>query len=221
LFKKPIYLNIIYFYKKALMKILAIGKNYIEHIKEMKGERPEEPVIFLKPDTALLMSNSIFYLPDFSKNIQFEAELILRINKEGKNIEEKFAHKYFDGIGIGIDFTARDLQQKAKENGNPWTLSKGFNGSAPVSDFLPLSDFLNLQNINFSLEVNGVIRQKGNSEMMLFNFNKIISYISKFITLKKGDIIFTGTPKGVDKVNTGDKLAGFIEQNKILEIEVR
>jgi acylpyruvate hydrolase len=203
------------------MKILAVGKNYPDHIKEMIAERPEEPVIFSKPDTAILMNNSIFYLPDFSNNVHFEAELILRICKEGKNIEEKFAYKYFDGIGFGIDFTARDLQQKAKEKGNPWTLAKGFNGSAPVSEFLPLSDFSDLHNINFSLEVNGVIRQKGNSKMMLFDFSKIISYISKFITLKKGDIIFTGTPEGVDKVSAGDKLIGYIEQNKILEIEVR
>ncbi|HXA01640.1 MAG TPA: fumarylacetoacetate hydrolase family protein [Cytophagaceae bacterium] len=203
------------------MKILAVGKNYLDHIKEMNSDRPEEPVIFSKPDTALLMNNSVFYLPDFSNNVQFEAELILRICKEGKNIEEKFAHKYFDGIGFGIDFTARDLQQKAKEKGNPWTLAKGFNGSAPVSEFLPLSTFPDIHNISFSLQVNGVIRQNGNSKMMLFDFGKIISYISKFITLKKGDIIFTGTPEGVDKVSMGDKLAGFIEQNKILEIEVR
>jgi acylpyruvate hydrolase len=203
------------------MKILAVGKNYLEHIKEMSSDRPEEPIIFLKPDTALLMNNSAFYLPDFSNNVHFEAELILRICKEGKNIEEKFAHKYFDGIGIGIDFTARDLQQKAKEKGNPWTLAKGFNSSAPVSEFLPLSTFPDINNINFSLQINGVVRQKGNSGMMLFSFDKIISYISKFITLKKGDIIFTGTPEGVDKVSIGDKLEGFIEQKKILEIEVR
>jgi 2-keto-4-pentenoate hydratase/2-oxohepta-3-ene-1,7-dioic acid hydratase in catechol pathway len=148
-------------------------------------------------------------------------ELILRICKEGKNIEEKFAHKYFDGIGLGIDFTARDLQQKAKEKGNPWTLAKGFNGSAPVSDFLPLTEFPDLKNINFSLGVNEEIKQKGNSSMMLFDFSQIISYISKFMTLKKGDIIFTGTPEGVGKVGIGDKLAGFIEQKKILEIEIK
>jgi acylpyruvate hydrolase len=203
------------------MKILAVGKNYLDHIKEMSSERPDEPVIFSKPDTALLMNNSAFYLPDFSNNIQFEAELILKICKEGKNIEEKFAHKYYDGIGFGIDFTARDLQLKAKEKGNPWTLAKGFNGSAPVSEFLPVSTFSDLNNINFKLQVNGVIKQKGNSGMMLCNFGKIISYISKFITLKKGDIIFTGTPEGVDKVNIGDKLEGYIEQKKMLEIEVR
>jgi acylpyruvate hydrolase len=203
------------------MKILCIGKNYLEHIKEMSGERPDEPVIFMKPDTALLKNNAPFYLPAFSNNIHYEVELILRICKEGKNIEEKFAHKYFDGIGLGIDFTARDLQQKAKEKGNPWTLAKGFNGSAPVSDFLPLTEFPDLKNINFSLGVNEEIKQKGNSSMMLFDFSQIISYISKFMTLKKGDIIFTGTPEGVGKVGIGDKLAGFIEQKKILEIEIK
>lgn len=203
------------------MKIIAVGKNYSDHIKEMGSETPEDPIIFLKPDTALLANNSVFYLPDFSNNVQFEAELILKISREGKNIEEKFAHKYFDGIGLGIDFTARDLQQKAKEKGNPWTLAKGFNGSAPVSEFSPLSSFPDIHNISFSLEVNGITKQKGNSRMMLFSFSRIIAYISKFITLKKGDIIFTGTPEGVDKVSIGDKLIGYIEQKKILEIEVR
>jgi acylpyruvate hydrolase len=203
------------------MKILCIGRNYLEHIKEMRGERPEAPVIFMKPDTALLKNKAPFYLPAFSDNIHYEMELILRICKEGKNIEEKFAYKYFDGIGAGIDFTARDLQQKAKEKGNPWTLAKGFNGSAPVSEFLSVSEFSSLENINFSLRVNDEVKQKGNSSMMLFNFSQIISYISKFMTLKKGDIIFTGTPEGVGKVSIGDRLTGYIEQKKILEIEIK
>ncbi|MFL5729332.1 MAG: fumarylacetoacetate hydrolase family protein, partial [Cytophagaceae bacterium] len=151
------------------MKILAIGKNYTDHIKEMGGSVTDEPVIFSKPDTALLKSGSIFYHPAFSNNVHYETEIILRICKEGKNIGEKFAHKYFDGIGLGIDFTARDLQQKAKEKGNPWTLAKGFNGSAPVSDFLPLSDFKDLHNIQFSLQVNGIIKQQGNSGMMIYS----------------------------------------------------
>ncbi len=203
------------------MKILAIGRNYTEHIKELENEKPEEPVIFSKPDTALLKNNAPFYLPDFSNNIHYEVELILRIGREGKNIETKFAHKYYDGIGIGIDFTARDLQQKAKEKGLPWTLAKGFNGSAPVSEFLPLSDFPDLNNINFGLLLNGEERQKGNSSQMLFSFNEIISYISRFILLKKGDIIFTGTPEGVGKINAGDKLEAFIENKKLLEVEIK
>jgi 2-keto-4-pentenoate hydratase/2-oxohepta-3-ene-1,7-dioic acid hydratase in catechol pathway len=203
------------------MKILAIGRNFSDHIKELKNEPSEEPVIFSKPDTAILKNNAPFYMPDFSTNIQYEVELILRINKEGKGIEEKFAHKYFNEIGVGIDFTARDLQQKAKEKGLPWTLAKGFNGSAPVSDFLPISEFPDLNNINFSLLVNGEIKQSGNTKMMLFNFSAIVSYISKFITLKKGDIIFTGTPAGVDKIKIGDKLEAYVEDKKLLEVEIK
>lgn len=203
------------------MKILAVGRNYAEHIQELKNERPSEPIVFMKPETALLKNNSPFYLPDFSNNIQHEVELIIRINKEGKNIEEQFAHKYYDGIGIGIDFTARDLQEKAKEKGLPWTLAKGFNGSAPVSEFLPLSHFPDLKNLNFSLKINGIEKQKANTNKMLFSFDQIISYISKFILLKKGDIIFTGTPEGVAKVNLGDHLEAFIENKKMLEFEVK
>lgn len=203
------------------MKILAIGRNYSEHIQELKNERSSEPIVFIKPDTALLKNNAPFYLPDFSDNIQHEVELVIRIQKEGKNIEEKFAYKYYDAIGIGIDFTARDLQEKAKEKGLPWTLAKGFNGSAPVSEFLPLSHFQDLKNLNFSLKVNGMEKQKANTSMMLFNFDQIISYISKFILLKKGDIIFTGTPKGVAKVNLGDHLEAYIENKKMLDFEVK
>jgi 2-keto-4-pentenoate hydratase/2-oxohepta-3-ene-1,7-dioic acid hydratase in catechol pathway len=203
------------------MKILAIGRNFSDHIKELKNEPSEEPVIFSKPDTAILKNNAPFYMPDFSSNIHYEVELILKIDKEGKCIEEKFAHKYFNEIGIGIDFTARDLQQKAKEKGLPWTLAKGFNGSAPISEFLPVSTFPDLNNINFSLLVNGVKKQEGNTKLMLHNFASIISYISKFITLKKGDILFTGTPAGVDKINIGDKLEAYIEDKKLLEVEIK
>lgn len=203
------------------MKILAVGRNYSEHIRELNNDKPEEPIIFMKPDTAILKNNAPFYHPDFSSNIHHEVELLLRISKEGKNIEEKFAHKYFDAIGIGIDFTARDLQEKAREKGLPWTLAKGFNGSAPVSEFLPLAQFTDLKNINFSLKINGTEKQKGNSALMLFSFETIISYISKFILLKKGDIIFTGTPSGVSKVSIGDRLEAFIENQKLLNIEVK
>jgi 2-keto-4-pentenoate hydratase/2-oxohepta-3-ene-1,7-dioic acid hydratase in catechol pathway len=203
------------------MKIFAIGRNYAEHIKELNNERPDEPVIFTKPDTAILKNNAPFYYPDFSKDIHHEVEILIKIDKEGKNIEEKFAHKYYQEIGIGIDFTARDLQQKAKEKGLPWDIAKGFNGSAPISDFVPLSSIANLHNLNFSLKVNGELKQQGNTSLMLFNFNYIISYLSKFFTLKKGDIIFTGTPKGVGAVKIGDKLECFIEDKNMLSFEVK
>jgi 2-keto-4-pentenoate hydratase/2-oxohepta-3-ene-1,7-dioic acid hydratase in catechol pathway len=203
------------------MKILAIGRNYAEHIAELKNEVPDEPVIFFKPDTALLKNNEPFYYPDYSQDIHHEVELILRISKEGKNIAPKFAHKYYDAIGLGIDFTARDLQAKAKSKGLPWTLAKGFNGSAPVSEFLPLTLFPDLKNINFKLLINGQEIQAGNSGMMLNSFDEMIAYMSRFITLKKGDIIFTGTPQGVGPVHIGDRLEGFIEDKKLLDFEVK
>jgi acylpyruvate hydrolase len=204
------------------MRIFAIGRNYAEHIKELSNERPDEPVIFTKPDTALLRNNEPFYYPDFSKDIHHEVELVLRISKEGKNIQEKFAPKYYDAIGAGIDFTARDLQQKAKEKGLPWDIAKGFNGSAPVSDkFIQVSDFKELRDINFSLTINGELRQQGNTSLMLFNFDYIISYLSRFFTLRTGDFIFTGTPKGVGPVRIGDTLAAFIENEKLLEFDVK
>ena len=204
------------------MRIFAVGRNYAEHIKELNNERPDEPVIFTKPDTALLRSQAPFYYPDFSKDIHHEVELVLRICKEGKNIQEKFAGKYFDAIGVGIDFTARDLQQKAKEKGLPWDIAKGFNGSAPLSDkFIPVAEFKNLKDINFSLTINGGIRQQGNTSLMIFSFEYVISYLSKFFTLRTGDLIFTGTPKGVGPVQVGDTLSAFIENEKLLEFEVK
>ena len=203
------------------MKILAIGRNYADHIAELKNEVPDEPVIFFKPDTALLKNNEPFYYPEYTNDVHYEAELLLRISREGKNIEKKFAHKYYDAIGLGIDFTARDLQAKAKAKGLPWTLAKGFNGSAPVSEFIPLEQFPDLHNISFRLDVNGDTRQKGNSSMMLNSFVDIIAYISKFITLKKGDIIFTGTPEGVGPVKIGDRLEGYVEDKKLLDFEVK
>jgi acylpyruvate hydrolase len=204
------------------MRIFAVGRNYAEHIQELNNERPDEPVIFTKPDTALLRNNAPFYYPDFSKDIHYEAELVLRIGKEGKNIGMQFADKYFDAIGVGIDFTARDLQQKAKEKGLPWDIAKGFNGSAPISDkFLPVHEFKDLKNINFTLEVDGALRQQGNTSMMLFDFRYIIFYLSKFFTLKTGDLIFTGTPKGVGPVTPGNKLSAYIEHEKLLEFEIK
>ncbi len=204
------------------MRIFAIGRNYAEHIKELSNERPDEPVIFTKPDTALLRNNAPFYYPAFSNDIHYEGELVLRICKEGKNIDEKFALKYVDAIGIGVDFTARDLQQKAKEKGLPWDIAKGFNGSAPVSDkFIPVGDFKDLKNINFSLKINEELKQQGNTSFMLFSFDYIISYLSKFFTLRAGDLIFTGTPKGVGPIKVGDVLSASVENEKLLEFEVK
>ena len=204
------------------MRIFAIGRNYAEHIKELNNERPNDPVVFTKPDTAVLRNNEPFYYPDFSKDIHHEVELVLRICKEGKNIEEKFSHKYYDAVGIGIDFTARDLQSKLKEKGLPWDIAKGFNGSAPLSDkFIPVSEFKDLNNINFKLEVDGKLKQAGNTSLLLFSFDYIISYLSKFFTLRTGDLIFTGTPKGVGPVAIGNKLSAYIEHEKLLEFEVK
>jgi 2-keto-4-pentenoate hydratase/2-oxohepta-3-ene-1,7-dioic acid hydratase in catechol pathway len=204
------------------MRIFAIGRNYAEHIKELNNERPDEPVIFSKPDTAILRNNAPFYYPEFSKDIHHEVELVLRVCKEGKNIEEKFAHKYFDAIGLGIDFTARDLQQKAKEKGLPWDIAKGFNHSAPLSEkFIPVAEIADLRNINFKLEINGELRQQGNTSLMLFSFEYIIHYLSKFFTLKTGDLIFTGTPKGVGPVKIGDTLSAYFENEKLLEFNVK
>lgn len=202
------------------MKIIAIGRNYTEHIEELNNEKPSEPVIFMKPDTAILRNNQPFYHPDFSNDIHFEVELLLKINKEGKFIQQKFAHKYYDEIGIGIDFTARDLQTKLKEKGLPWEKAKGFNGSAPISQFVNKSKF-DMSNINFSLQQNGVEKQRGNSSLMLYSFDEIIAYVSQFFTLKKGDIIFTGTPKGVGRIDVGDLLEAYIEDEKMLSIEIK
>jgi 2-keto-4-pentenoate hydratase/2-oxohepta-3-ene-1,7-dioic acid hydratase in catechol pathway len=203
------------------MKILAIGRNYTEHIAELQNEVPDEPVIFFKPETAVLRNNEPFYYPDFTQDIHYEVELVLKISKEGKNISPKFAGKYFDEIGIGIDFTARDLQQKAKAKGLPWTLAKGFNGSAPVSAFLPMEQFPDWGNITFSLKQNGEEKQKGNTSLMLYPFGEILAYMSRFITLKKGDLIFTGTPKGVGPIKVGDRFEAFIEDQKLLDFEIK
>lgn len=203
------------------MNIYAIGRNYVEHIEELNNERPDEPVIFTKPDTAILRKNDPFYYPDFSNDIHYEVELVLRICQKGKNIQEKFAHKYYDHIGLGIDFTARDLQTKAKQKQLPWTISKGFNGSAPLSIFVPLNDYPDKNNINFGLKIDEKIVQQGNTSLMLFRFDYIVSYLSKFFTLKKGDVIFTGTPKGVGPIAIGNQLSGFIEDRTFLNFEIK
>lgn len=203
------------------MKILAIGRNYVEHIEELNNERPDEPIIFTKPDTALVRNNQPFYYPDFSNDIHFEAELVLKICRNGRHIEEQFAHKYYDEIGIGIDLTARDLQNECKQNGLPWEIAKGFDQSAPIGQFLSVSDFKNKGNIRFSLIINGETRQEGNSSDMIFSFDQIIAYISKFITLRIGDMIFTGTPKGVGPVQKDDHFEAFIENKKLLEFDIK
>ncbi len=204
------------------MKILAIGRNYAAHIAELHNETPSAPVIFDKPETALLLHDAPFYFPDFSQDIHFEIELVLRICKEGKNIEPEFASRYYDAIGLGIDFTARDLQNHAKAKGLPWTLAKGFNGSAPVGRvWKPVAEFADLKNITFSLRQNGEERQRGNSGLMIHSFDEIVSYISRFILLKKGDLIFTGTPEGVGPIAIGDRLEGFLEEEPVLLCEVK
>jgi acylpyruvate hydrolase len=203
------------------MKIVAIGRNYAEHIQELNNERPDEPVIFMKPDTAVLTDNEPFYYPSFSNDVHHEVEILLKINAIGKNISKEYAYKYYNEIGIGIDFTARDLQSKLKEKGLPWEKAKAFNGSAPISKFIKKEQFSDLRNLGFTLKINGNEVQNGNTSMMLWDFDAIIEHISKFFTLKVGDIIFTGTPKGVGPVKIGDKLEAFIENQKMMDFEVK
>ncbi len=203
------------------MKIIAIGRNYAEHAKELNNPVPGVPVIFMKPETALLKDNKPFYHPDFSDDIHHEIEVVLKICKEGKHISEKFASNYFDEIALGVDFTARDIQSKHKEKGLPWELAKAFDGSAPISQFLPKAQFADLHNVNFKLDVNGQPRQQGNTSFMLFSFEYIIAFVSKYITLKKGDLIYTGTPQGVAKVTVGDRLEGYLEDVKMLDFLVK
>lgn len=203
------------------MKIIAVGRNYSEHAKELNNPVPQVPVIFMKPETAVLKNNKPFYHPDFSQEIHHEIEIVLKISKEGKYIAEKFAGNYFDEIGLGIDFTARDIQQRHKEKGLPWELAKSFDNSAPISEFIPKDHFPDLYQIPFSLQVNGTTVQSGNTRDLLFSFETLIAFISQYITLKKGDLIFTGTPAGVGKVNIGDRLTGYIENEKLLDFEIK
>ena len=202
------------------MKILAVGRNYAEHIAELNNEKPDQPVIFSKPETAILKNNEPFYYPEFSQDIHHEVEIVLKVSKMGKNIEEKFAHKYYDEIGLGIDFTARDIQSKLKAKGLPWDLAKGFNGSAPISEFVSKSQF-DLKNLDFSLDINGERKQTGNTSMMLYSFDYLVSFLSQYFTLKTGDLIFTGTPAGVSPVKIGDRLVGKIEENVMFDFEIK
>jgi 2-keto-4-pentenoate hydratase/2-oxohepta-3-ene-1,7-dioic acid hydratase in catechol pathway len=203
------------------MKIICIGRNYTEHITELQNERPTEPVVFLKPDSAVLLKQHPFVIPEFSDDIHHEIEIIVRINKVGKYIDAKFAHKYYDEISVGIDFTARDVQQKLKDKGLPWEKAKAFDGSAVIGDFLSKKEFNLLENLTFELTNNGKTVQKGNTNMMLWKIDELIAYVSQYFTLKIGDIIFTGTPAGVAKVNPNDILEGFLEQNKLFRIQVK
>lgn len=204
------------------MKIICIGRNYTDHISELQNEKPEDPVIFLKPDTSILLKKQPFFIPDFSKEVHYEVEVLVKIKKVGKHIQEKFAHKYYDEIGLGIDFTARDLQQKLKEKGLPWEKAKAFDGAAVIGEkWLAKDSVADINMLNFSLEKNGEIVQKSNTELMLWKIDELIAYVSQFFTLKIGDIIFTGTPAGVGKVSAEDRLTGFIEDKQIFSIQTK
>jgi len=203
------------------MKIICVGLNYRKHAAEMNKPVPVEPMIFLKPDSAILKKNKPFFLPDFSADVQFEAEVVLRISRLGKGISVKYAPRYFDALTVGIDFTARDLQNKFKNAGQPWELSKTFDGSAPLGTFMPKDKFARMTDISFTLDVNGVRRQSGNTSDLIFNFNEIISYVSRYYTLKTGDLIFTGTPSGVGPVSKGDNLVAQLECETVLDFFVK
>ncbi len=203
------------------MKIICIGRNYVKHIEELQNERPAEPVVFMKPDSAILLKQHPFVIPAFSSDIHHEVELLVKISKVGKYIEPKFAHQYYDEIGLGIDFTARDLQQQLKDKGLPWEKAKAFDGSAVIGEFRSKKLFSSLENINFELKNNGQTVQTGNSSLMLWNIDELIAHVSQFFTLKIGDIIFTGTPEGVAKVMPDDVLEGFLENEKVFRINIK
>lgn len=203
------------------MKIFAIGQNYIEHNKEMNSANPAEPIVFMKADTAALRDNKPFFLPDFSKEIHYETELIIKFNRIGRNISPRFAHRYYDEIGLGVDFTARDLQKRLKQEGKPWEISKAFDNSAVIGSFIPKEVIADVQNIDFHLDLNGNIVQQGNSKDMIFPVSELIAYISKFFTIKIGDILYTGTPVGVGKVSIGDRLQGYIFDKKMFDFQVK
>ncbi|WP_100612063.1 fumarylacetoacetate hydrolase family protein [Confluentibacter lentus] len=203
------------------MKIICIGRNYAEHIKELENEKPTDPVIFLKPDTAILVKKQPFFIPDFSNDVHYEVEVLVKIDRIGKHIDKKFAHKYYNEIGLGIDFTARDVQAKLKEKSLPWEKAKSFDGAAVIGDWIPIKDIKDVNAIEFSLKKNENIVQIGNTSLMLWKIDELIEYISKYFTLKIGDIIFTGTPAGVGKVEANDKLIGFLEDKQMFSITVK
>ena len=203
------------------MKLICVGRNYTAHIEELDNERPKDPILFLKPDTSILLKKNPFFIPEFSNDVHYEVEVLVKIKRIGKHIQQKFAHKYYDEIGLGIDFTARDLQQELKAKGLPWEKAKGFDGAAVIGNFLPKTSFTNVDDINFSLEKNGEVVQKGNTSHMLWKIDALVEYISKYFTLKIGDIIFTGTPSGVGKVDANDVLTGYIEDKELFSIKVK
>lgn len=203
------------------MKIICIGRNYADHAKELKNDIPKEPVIFIKPDSAVLQKRNPFYIPDFTANVHFELELVVKINRLGKHIQEKFAHKYYDEIGLGIDFTARDLQEECKEKGLPWEKAKAFDGSCVLGKFIPVQTLKNKSDIEFHLTKNGEVVQQGQSSQMLFDIDRIIAEVSRYFTLKIGDLIFTGTPAGVGKIEPGDELQGYLEGQPNLKVRVK
>ncbi len=202
------------------MKIICIGRNYVKHIEELANEKPEHPVVFLKPDSAILPKKMPFFIPTFSDNVHYEVEVLVKINKVGKHIATKFAHKYYDTVGLGIDLTARDVQAKCKEKGLPWEKAKAFDGSAVVGEFYPKEEF-DMENISFQLKKNGEVVQDGNTKTMLWKIDELVSYVSQYFTLKKGDIIFTGTPAGVGKVEENDVLTGVIQEKQAFEIKIK
>lgn len=204
------------------MKIICIGRNYVAHARELNNEVPDEPVFFMKPDSSLLRNNDPFYIPEWTNDVHHEIELVLKINRIGKNIEKRFAHRYFDEIGLGIDFTARDIQNKLKEKGLPWEKAKAFDQAAVIGDeFFNKSIFSDTNNIRFSLKINDIVVQNGNSNLMIFSFEDIISHVSKYVTLKIGDLIYTGTPAGVGPIKIGDHLEGFLEEKKLFDFIVK
>ena len=203
------------------MKIICIGRNYVDHAKELNNEVPDKPVFFLKPDSALVIANRPFFYPDFSSDVHSELEVVIRINRLGRSIEERFADRYFNEIGLGVDFTARDLQKEMKQKGLPWEIAKGFDYSAPVSEFLPLSKFKEIHDLSFRLELNGKPVQEGTTAHMIFSFEQIIAYVSRFMTLKTGDLIFTGTPAGVGPVAVNDRLEAYLEGEKLMDFPVK
>ncbi|MFK7750433.1 MAG: fumarylacetoacetate hydrolase family protein [Kordia sp.] len=203
------------------MKIICIGRNYTEHIAELENEKPADPVIFMKSDTSILLKKQPFFIPDFSKEIHYEVEVLVKINKLGKYIDQKFANKYYNEISVGIDFTARDLQSKLKAKGLPWEKAKAFDGSAVVGKWISKDQFKDINNLNFKLEKNSEIVQQGNTEQMLWKIDELIAYVSQYFTLKIGDIIFTGTPAGVGKVNADERLTGYLEEQQLFSIVVK
>lgn len=203
------------------MKIICIGRNYEDHAREFGNQVPEKPIFFFKPDTSIVRKNRPFFYPDFSDEIHYETEIVLKISRLGKNIQEKFAHRYYEELTVGIDFTARDLQKEAKDKGQPWEIAKGFEGSAPIGKFVKKKKYQNIHDLNFLLKKNGEIVQRGNTGDMIFSFDKLISYVSQFVTLKIGDLIFTGTPSGVGPVKINDRLTATFEDMVLLDFYVK